>query len=80
MQGVFFRSHAAEEAARLGLTGYARNLPEGHVEALLQGHEEKIKAFIAWAQKGSPSAKVEKVEVEWTDIPSTNTYQDFKIY
>lgn len=78
MQGVFFRSHAAEEAERLGLFGYARNLPEGHVEALLQGPEEKIQAFVEWAKKGSPKAKVEKVEVNWS--APTKTYEDFSIY
>ncbi|MCX6734735.1 MAG: acylphosphatase [Candidatus Peregrinibacteria bacterium] len=91
VQGVFFRAHAAEEAARLTLNGYARNLPEGHVEALVQGPEENIQSFIEWAKKGSPSAKVEKVEVVWeelsspssfttTSIPTAKIYQDFRIY
>lgn len=78
VQGVCFRSHAEEEAARLGLTGYARNLPEGHVEALVQGDEEKIHRFIEWSKKGSRSAKVEKVEVSWSE--PTQECEDFRIY
>ena len=78
VQGVCFRAHAEEEAARLGLTGYARNLPEGHVEALVQGDEEKIHSFIEWSKKGSRSAKVEKVEVSWSE--PTQAYEDFRIY
>lgn len=78
VQGVFYRTHARAEAQKLNLTGYAKNLPDGNVEALLQGQEAQINSFITWAHEGSPSAKVEKVEIEWQEVSIKST--DFKIF
>jgi acylphosphatase len=78
VQGVCFRSGAEDEANRLGLTGYARNLPTGEVEVLLQGYEEHILLFIEWAKKGPPGARVADVEVEWAE--PTQDYANFETY
>lgn len=37
VQGVGFRWFVRSQALELGLTGYARNLPDGRVEVLAQG-------------------------------------------
>ncbi|HID04426.1 MAG TPA: acylphosphatase [Candidatus Caldiarchaeum subterraneum] len=65
VQGVFFRAYMREEAERLGLKGWVRNLPDGRVEAVVEGPEEEVKKLISWAHRGPPAAKVEKVEVMW---------------
>lgn len=63
VQGVFFRWSTSEEARRLGVTGWVRNLPDGAVEALFQGPEAAVEAIIAWCGQGPPNARVEGVEV-----------------
>lgn len=68
VQGVFYRTHAQEEAKKLNLAGYIKNLPDGKVEALLQGPESQINTFIEWAKEGSPGAKVDKVDIKWQNI------------
>ncbi|MEW6082513.1 MAG: acylphosphatase [Bacillota bacterium] len=69
VQGVFFRASAREEAQRLSLSGWVRNLPDGRVEALLAGPQDKVNAMIAWCHQGPPSANVTGVEVSWEEAP-----------
>lgn len=44
VQGVGFRYTTHRIAARYDLTGYVRNLPDGSVEALLQGTKANVQA------------------------------------
>lgn len=71
VQGVFYRSNAQEEAEALGLTGYAKNMPDGSVEVLVQGEESAINAFIEWCREGPPSAGVGQVQIEWQEPEKT---------
>ena len=66
VQGVFYRASAQQEAMRLGLAGEIRNLPDGHVEAVVEGPKERIEEFIEWCKRGPPSAEVEHVGVRWS--------------
>jgi len=63
VQGVFFRAHTRDEAKRLGLTGWVRNMPDGRVDAVLEGDEGAVDAMISWCREGSPYSMVEDVEV-----------------
>lgn len=77
VQGVFFRARAQEQAKKLNIKGYAKNLPDGSVVIVAQGEQENLEDLIAWCHDGSPSAKVEKVEVSW-ETPQ-ETFTDFFI-
>ncbi len=61
VQGVFFRASAREQAVRLGVTGYARNLPDGKVEVLACGEVAALAQFRAWLVTGPPMADVSGV-------------------
>jgi acylphosphatase len=78
VQGVFYRSNAREAAKRLGLTGYAKNMPDGSVEALVQGEKSQIIRFVEWCKEGSPSANVNNIETIWQTPESP--YNDFETY
>jgi len=67
VQGVFFRQSLATEARSRGVTGWARNLPDGRVEAELQGDGTELEAVIRWCRAGPPGARVDQVESE--DVP-----------
>lgn len=64
VQGVGFRAAMAQEARRLGVTGWVRNLADGRVEAMIEGDPERLAAMLEWARHGPPLAFVERVEVE----------------
>lgn len=67
VQGVFFRASAREEAQRLGVTGYARNLPDGRVEVLACGPADAVGELREWLRRGPPQADVSGVACEPTD-------------
>lgn len=64
VQGVFFRDSTREEATRLGVTGWVRNLPDGRVEGVFDGPREAVDALVAWCKHGPPGARVEDLEVK----------------
>jgi acylphosphatase len=62
VQGVFFRAEARARAESLGIAGSIRNLPDGSVEAVFEGDEERVESLIAWCRRGPRGAVVEGVE------------------
>jgi acylphosphatase len=65
VQGVFFRASTREAAVRHGVRGFVRNLPDGRVEAVLQGDRGAVEMVIAFMREGPPGALVEEADVEW---------------
>ena len=63
VQGVFFRAYTRDAAYRIGVTGWVRNLPDGRVEAILEGEADKVEKMIEWCREGSPMSRVDRVEV-----------------
>ncbi len=77
VQGVFFRSTMRDVARGLGVKGWVRNLPDGSVEAVVEGEREKVEKVVEWAHQGPPLAKVQRVEVQWEDYKGE--FEDFRI-
>lgn len=62
VQGVGFRYTTQQEAQRLGLTGYAKNMDDGSVEIVACGEGEQVEKLLKWLKSGGPrSARVERV-------------------
>ena len=68
VQGVFFRAACRDEAVRLGVAGYARNLRDGRVEVVAEGSEDAVEALARWCHAGPPRAIVTKVDIT-TEAP-----------
>ena len=77
VQGVWFRAYTKEEADRLGVKGWVRNLPDGRVEAVFEGDEEAVEEMVRWCHQGSPMSRVERVEVQ--EEPYRGEFEDFSI-
>ena len=71
VQGVYYRGATAEQATRLQLDGWVKNLPDGRVEVVAAGEPAAIAELAGWLWKGPPAARVSAVHVEeWTnDVP-----------
>lgn len=64
VQGVWFRASTRDRANHLGVTGWARNLPDGTVEIVAQGEDAQVQALMEWARQGPPQARVTDLRVE----------------
>jgi acylphosphatase len=78
VQGVGFRYFVQDEARRLGLTGYTRNLPDGRsVEVVVEGGRDALEHLLASLRQGPPGSYVERVDASWE--PATGEYGGFGI-
>ena len=67
VQGVFYRQSAVKQAVLLNLVGVVRNCDDGSVELIAEGNELDLEKMIVWCRRGSPSARVEKIEIQYSD-------------
>jgi len=77
VQGVFFRDLIKTKAKEMGLVGWVKNNEDGSVEAVFEGAETELKQMTELCEKGSQSARVEKVIVE--DEDDTVGYSSFEV-
>lgn len=63
VQGVFFRDTLRHHAARLGVSGWARNTRDGTVEAVFEGEPGAVERMVALSREGPSGARVDRVDV-----------------
>jgi acylphosphatase len=63
VQGVFFRDTMRRLAERHRVAGWARNNPNGTLEAVLEGEPDAVERLLEFAREGPRGADVERVEV-----------------
>lgn len=75
VQGVSFRDGTRRQALALGVTGHARNNPDGTVDVLACGEQSAVKHLVDWLHKGPPAASVARVSTtqEQCQAPSRFT-------
>lgn len=76
VQGVWYRGSTQQQARRLGIKGYVRNLADSSVEVMACGPNEKIDELRSWLQQGPSNAKVNAIvaeEIEYRDLNSFET-------
>jgi acylphosphatase len=77
VQGVGFRWFVSRTAARLELSGWVANRPDGSVQLVAEGPESALEALEAALRRGPQGAGVADVEVR--RLPATGTYGAFEI-
>ena len=78
VQRVFFRATTSRHASELGLTGYVRNLRGIEaVEVYAEGERVRLEKLIDFLKVGPPGARVERVEINWSDY--TGDYSMFSV-
>jgi acylphosphatase len=77
VQGVAYRFFAEKYAARLEVSGWARNLSDGRVEILAEGSPAHIETFLTRLRDGPGLARIDTFEV--LREPATGEFRDFHV-
>lgn len=61
LQGANFRYHTQQEAKKLGLAGFVRNLSDGRIEIDAQGDDASVDKLLAWCQEGPQNTQLKSI-------------------
>ena len=75
VQGVYYRASAKDIARKNGLTGWIRNTPDGHVEAISSGNEDQLELFINWCRQGPRGARVTEVDIQLVEDAEFDSFK-----
>ncbi|NCO18285.1 acylphosphatase [Candidatus Pacearchaeota archaeon CG09_land_8_20_14_0_10_30_9] len=74
VQGIFFRSFIKENAEKLNIKGFVRNLEDGRVEVFIEGNFEDVVKMVELCKKGPKHSEIKKVEEK------SERFQDLKSF
>jgi acylphosphatase len=77
VQGVYFRFNMQQIAKKNSVVGWVRNLPDGRVEALLNGNKIDVNNVVEWSKIGPENSIVDEVKIEYGE--HSREYSDFVI-
>jgi acylphosphatase len=77
VQGVGYRYSAMRAARSLAVTGWVKNLPDGRVEAVIEGPAADVEQMIGWCRQGPSGSRVSGVEV--TYLPYQGEFGSFDL-
>jgi acylphosphatase len=77
VQGVGYRFFTVKAGRGLGLTGYARNCPDGSVEVVAEGSPERLRQLLGALRRGPSGSRVERIDTETE--PATGELRGFDI-
>ena len=79
VQGVFFRASTREQALRLQLSGWVRNLTNGDVELVACGDPKNIEKLEQWLWLGPRFSEVNEVKSENLSATAIDVHEGFEV-
>ena len=67
VQGVGLRVFVVDNASKLGITGWVKNMADGTVEMEAQGNPDKLDQLFATIKKGNFIIKVDNIDCDFGD-------------
>ncbi len=62
IQPVFFNRFIKENADKLGLKGYVRNVGDGNAEIFIEGNSDSVEAMIPICKKGPQHSMIRNIQ------------------
>ena len=78
VQGIGYRYFVVNEAQKLKITGWVRNLSNGNVELLAEGEKNVLENFVSILKTKHRWAKVDDMKILETEI-AKKEFSDFNI-
>lgn len=76
VQGVMFRKYIEEQANKIGVRGFVRNTPDGKVEVVIEGRDDKIFQMLEKCKAGTAHTMVRNTEIQ--EIKNQG-FEDFRV-
>ena len=77
VQGVFFRKSIENEAKKLELKGFVRNLDDGRVEIVVEGKDENVNEMVKICKQGPSHSEIKDVV---TEEIRNQSFKEFKVF
>ncbi len=77
VQGVFYRDNTQKKASELGLNGYVKNLPDGTVEIIAEGDEDKLNQLVNFCKTNPGYSNVTIIEIK--ELKPSNEFNSFEV-
>ncbi|MEK6925752.1 MAG: acylphosphatase [Nanoarchaeota archaeon] len=74
VQGIFYRSFVKENAEKLNVKGFVRNLEDGRVEVFLEGDPDPVNKMIELCKQGPKHSQIKNIELK------EEPFQGFKVF
>ena len=68
VQAVGFRAFVQQNAIRIGVTGWVRNVGYDMVEAIAEGSRAQIEEFLNMVKRGPLGSRVDESREEWEQV------------
>jgi acylphosphatase len=75
VQGVTFRDSCRRRAEASGVAGWARNLPDGRVEAVFEGQDDDVRRLLEWVHHGPRLAEVNDIAIQSESPEGLTTFR-----
>jgi acylphosphatase len=75
LDGVDFPRAVADKAIEQGVTGWVRNLPDGRIEAVLEGPRDEVYRVVGLCRAGPNGARVAGVQVDREPPKNEKTFK-----
>lgn len=79
VQGVGFRHFTVQNARRLGVSGWVKNLSDGRVEGVFEGDETDVDTLVDRCREGPRAAQVEEVEMKEENESARDSFSSFSV-
>ena len=77
LQRMNFRLQTQQQAQKLDLVGFIRNLSDGRIEIEVQGEENKIEEMLQWCQQEPHNSQIRSILYRLEE--PTKNYTDFAV-